>query len=53
MTSANKSWRIKEMKKVFALLLALLMMAGLLAGCGGGDEEKSPSTEPSAAPRTR
>lgn len=35
------------MKKALALLLALLMMAGLLAGCGDSTEEK-PSTEPSA-----
>ncbi len=34
------------MKKFIALLLALLMMAGLLAGCGGGEE--TPSTEPSS-----
>ena len=33
------------MKKTLALLLALLMMAGLLAGCGSS-EETNPSTEP-------
>lgn len=40
------------MKKVLSLLLALLMMAGLLAGCAGGEENPSTptSTEPSSAP---
>lgn len=39
------------MKKVFALLLAVLMMAGLLAGCGSSGEE-NPSTAPSTNPTT-
>ncbi len=41
------------MKKVFALLLAVIMMAGLLAGCGKSGEETpstAPSTEPTTAP---
>ena len=37
------------MKKVFCLLLAVLMMAGMFAGCGGGQEE-DPSTAPSTNP---
>lgn len=36
------------MKRTVSLLLALLMLAGLLAGCGGGGEE-TVSTEPSTA----
>ena len=30
----NTLWRKKRMKKFFALLLALVMALGLLAGCG-------------------
>ncbi len=37
------------MKKTISLLLAVLLLAGLLVGCGGGGEEKA-STEPSSAP---
>ena len=36
------------MKKTLCLLLAVLMLAGLLVGCGGGEEKTS--TPPSSAP---
>ena len=42
------------MKRIFALLLALLMCAGLLAGCGNGEEnpqgEPTQSGDPTTAP---
>ena len=40
------------MKKALSLLLAVLLMVGLLASCGNGEENPSAptSTEPSAAP---
>ena len=34
------------MKKLFSLLLALLLVAGTLAGCGGGDDTAEPDGDP-------
>ena len=34
------------MKKLFSLLLALLLVAGTLAGCGGGDDTAEPEGDP-------
>lgn len=36
------------MKKVFALLLAVVMVAGLLTACGGSGDQSNPSSAPSA-----
>ena len=38
------------MKKTLALLLALIMMLGLLAGCSGKTETPAQSSETTAAP---
>lgn len=34
------------MKKIFALVLALIFCAGMLAGCGGGDKPAASSSKP-------
>ena len=42
---------VKNMKKMFALVLAVLMVAALLAGCGSSTAEtKAPETTAAPAP---
>lgn len=40
---------MKNMKKILSLMLALLMMISLLAGCGGGTQVAETTPDGSAA----